>query len=396
MVAVETKTQRSDAPVRSVRFAESEASVLLDLVRGVAAVVVLVEHWRNLFFVDYRMVAEHRWLWAIPYELSSAGQQAVVVFFVLSGYLVSGSVFRMFQREQWSWRVYGLHRIVRLWIVLIPGLLLTGLWDHLGMSLRRAPAVAIYAGLGGNHLVPNVQATLGIWVAFGNLFFFQTIRFPVLGTNGALWSLAYEFWYYALFPLGLIALRKRDGWVKRAIHAALFVAVAYFVRQAILKLFPIWLMGTMLATVPAPTLRPRWRWSAAALYVPFLYACARNPFAGELLTDTVLGLVTFGFLWILLSARSPVEESRAGIRAIRTLARLSFTLYIAHLPLLVLIGALLLGPKRWQPDALHVAAGLAILLAVVGFSWALASVTEFRTDPVRRWVGRRLGLSTLT
>jgi peptidoglycan/LPS O-acetylase OafA/YrhL len=338
------------------------------------------------------MVAAHPRLWAIPYELVSAGQQAVVVFFVLSGYLVSGSVFRMFERERWSWKVYGLHRLVRLWIVLVPGLLLTALWDRCGMSLRRAPAVAMYAGLSGNHLVPNVHLTSGIRVGLGNLFFLQTIRFPVLGTNGALWSLAYEFWYYALFPLGFLALRRGGGWTKRLACAVMFLLAAYFVRHTILKLFPIWLMGTLLATVPAPNLGARWRWAAAALYVPFLYACARNPFAGELPTDTVLGVATFGFLWVLLSAKGRAQPGRLGTRAIRMLARCSFTLYVAHIPLLVLIGALVLGPVRWQPDATHLAAGLGILLFVAAASLALAGATELRTDTVRAWLGLRLGL----
>jgi peptidoglycan/LPS O-acetylase OafA/YrhL len=406
MVAVENKAQGGNAATREtaspgtsvpratlrpVRFAESQASVLLDLVRGVAALAVLVEHWRNLFFVDYHTVAAHRWLWLLPYELSSAGHQAVVVFFVLSGYLVSGSIFRMMRRGRWSWKTYALHRLTRLWIVLLPGLLLTSLWDHAGMSLRRAPAIAMYAGFGGNHMVPDVHATSGVGVALGNLFFLQTLRFPVLGTNGALWSLAYEFWYYALFPLALIALRKQEGAAQRAIHAAFFVAAAYFVRHDILKLFLIWLMGTLLATVPVPRLGSLWRWSAAAIYVPFLYACARNPFAGDLVTDIILGAATLGFLWVLLSARSAAEESLLVTKAIRTLARLSFTLYVVHIPLLVLIGALVLGPARWQPNAPHVAEGFAILLAVLGFSWALAWATEFRTDAARRWLERRLG-----
>jgi peptidoglycan/LPS O-acetylase OafA/YrhL len=302
----------------------------------------------------------------------------------------------MFQRDRWSWKVYALHRTVRLWIVLISGLLLTSLWDHIGMSLQRAPAVAMYAGLGGNHLVPNVHLTSGLQVVLANMFFLQTIRFPVLGTNGALWSLAYEFWYYALFPLGFVALHRGGGWGKRLGNAALFILVAYFVRHAILKLFPIWLMGTLLATLPAPKLRERWRWAAVAIYLPFLYACARNPFAGELWTDTVLGVMTLAFLWVLLSARGSVLESRLETKMIRTLARFSYTLYVAHIPLLVLIGALVLGPVRWQPDALHVAAGFGILLFVVGVSWALAWATEFQTDVARAWLGRCLGLQDAT
>jgi peptidoglycan/LPS O-acetylase OafA/YrhL len=39
-----------------------------------------------------------------------------------------------------------------------------------------------------------------------NAFFLQTIAGPTFGSNGPLWSLAYEWWYYVLFPLVLAAL----------------------------------------------------------------------------------------------------------------------------------------------------------------------------------------------
>ncbi len=41
--------------------------MLLDLVRAIAALLVCVEHWRNLLYVDYRQIAGHRSLFAVPY-----------------------------------------------------------------------------------------------------------------------------------------------------------------------------------------------------------------------------------------------------------------------------------------------------------------------------------------
>ena len=71
-----------------VSFARTQASVGLDMVRGLAALVVLGGHWRNLLFVDFWQLTSGRSIMALPYLLTSAGHQAVVVFFVLSGYLV--------------------------------------------------------------------------------------------------------------------------------------------------------------------------------------------------------------------------------------------------------------------------------------------------------------------
>lgn len=79
--------------METTRFSGTTASVLLDAVRGIAAVLVLLEHWRNAFFIELADISLHRGVLRPLYLLCSAGEQAVVVFFVLSGYLISGSVF---------------------------------------------------------------------------------------------------------------------------------------------------------------------------------------------------------------------------------------------------------------------------------------------------------------
>lgn len=200
-----------------IPFNRTTASAQLDLLRGLAAIVVCLEHWRNLLFVDYPTVAQHRTLFAVPYVLSGAGHQAVIIFFVLSGYLIGGSVFRMFAQNRWSWKRYMTHRLVRLWLVLLPALVLGGALDLLGITLGRAPA--LYAGQVQNHMLSNVSQALTPGIFAGNLLFVQGIFVATLGSNGALWSLANEFWYYILFPLCIASrrppsasFRERSSW----------------------------------------------------------------------------------------------------------------------------------------------------------------------------------------
>src|SRR5580704_5843011 len=107
-----------------VDFADSWASVHFDLLRGIAAFLVLIGHWRNLFFIDFSEITQHRWWFAVPYTLSSVGHQSVVLFFVLSGYFISSSVIRALERNRFEWKAYLLRRGLRLWIVLLPALLL--------------------------------------------------------------------------------------------------------------------------------------------------------------------------------------------------------------------------------------------------------------------------------
>ena len=66
----------------------------LDLVRGVAALAVMLGHLRNLFFVDsYEIRGYPNLLIKIIYLATGFGHEAVMIFFVLSGFLVGGSVF---------------------------------------------------------------------------------------------------------------------------------------------------------------------------------------------------------------------------------------------------------------------------------------------------------------
>jgi peptidoglycan/LPS O-acetylase OafA/YrhL len=396
MPTVQSETDPLQQTVSSRRFGETRASVYLDGVRASAAGSVLLEHWRNIFFVDYAQIVSHRRLCALPYVVCGVGHQLVVIFFVLSGYLIAGSMVRMLRQERWSWRVYGLQRLTRLWIVLLPGLVLTAGWDWLGMHWQRAAAVAIYGGVSGDHVVGNVRLASGLTTWLGNAAFLQTVYVPVFGSDSALWSLSNEFWYYLLFPLGLLAIWRRVGVTRRAVYAGMFLAVAWFCRSAVLAAFPVWLCGVVLVWLPVRPLRGAQRALGAVGYVAVLYASLKFwPFS-EPVGDWVFGAVTAGFLWSLLSAREDAEERSASTRFVRMAARMSFTLYVVHTPLLALLAGLILGAERWQPDGIHLVFGAGILGLVVAFSWLLAWATEFRTDQVRGAIERRAGWSAVT
>ncbi len=146
-----THANTSPAPAN---FSKSEASVLLDLIRGLAAVVVLIGHGRNILLVDYNDIPAHRQWFALPYLITRAGHQSVMVFFVLSGYLIGGSIFRSLNSNQWTWTGYLTHRMTRLYVVVVPGLLSCLLLDWIGMRSGGAPG--LYDGRLSS-MVPNVR-----------------------------------------------------------------------------------------------------------------------------------------------------------------------------------------------------------------------------------------------
>ncbi|MGB6134007.1 MAG: acyltransferase [Acidobacteriaceae bacterium] len=371
----------------NTKFQSTSASALLDLVRGLAAIVVCIGHWRGLYFVDYAMLGAHRLLFAVPYILTGAGHQAVIIFFVLSGYLIGGSVFRSLGKGTWSWRQYLTHRLVRLWLVLVPALLLGALIDAGGIHLHRAPA--LYAGQVPNHIVANVKQDLNLTTFAGNILFLQGIYVHTFGSNGPLWSLANEFWYYILFPSAVLALRPRSSVLIRVLSAALFTGVSFMVGKAIMLAFPIWLLGAALALLPAPQLALRWRIVIAVVYTPLFFYLAKTHLIGSTLSDYILGSATFVLLWSFLSARSPAGNP-LWVRFARSTAGFSYTLYLVHLPLLVFIASVTVGDSRWQPKSVHILTALLILAVAIGYAWLVAFLTEFRTADVRRWVEARV------
>src|SRR5262249_2036554 len=233
-------------------FGATRASVSLDALRGIAALAVAFGHWRSAFFLALTQVhVRHGVPLVAAYALTSLGHQAVIVFLVLSGYLVGGSVVRALRAARWSWSQYLTHRLVRLWIVLLPALALGFGWDWLGIHYLRAPL--LYAGIGGNNITPDVLATSKPPVLLGNAVFLQTVIEPPFGSNVALWSLANEWWYYVLFPLGACLFLSR---YRRALplsaSVALLLALAFMLRGNILLLFPAWLCGALLHFLPGP------------------------------------------------------------------------------------------------------------------------------------------------
>ena len=389
----------SSPVISSPRFSATWASVSFDLMRGVAAFIVLYEHWRNLLFVDYGDIHAHRLLLAPMYLIATAGHSAVVVFFVLSGYFIGGTVFRAVESGEWRWSSYLLRRFVRLWTVLLPGLLLCLLWDRLGLHLGHAPS--LYAGQGSNHmLIAPVLANLSPHAFFGNLFFLQGIRSPLYGSNTALWSISYEFWYYILFPLGLLAVlgggRGGRGVLARRIAcAAAFLLIASLVGHQILTEFPVWLAGALLAKVPPPRFSDRTgrrlRIIAPILYLPVLLSAGRVrlPFPAP---DYILAAFTFVLLWILLSARTAHPARTPAVVFSREIARFSFSLYLVHAPFLTLLTSFAEGDTRRVPGLHSLGIALLILAATIVYAYVVAFLTEFRTDALRRRVEWSFGL----
>ena len=166
------------------------------MARGVAALAVLIGHLRSFVFPPYGMIIHRTPLDTVVWAISGFGHQAVMVFFVLSGFFITRSVLVDDRKEDgFSWPVYLIKRTSRLWMVLLPSLVLTFIWDSIGMHWA---TTSFYSGAlyetyssGPNPLTGGTNLEPVTFVE--NLLFLQTIVSPIFGTDGPLWSLANEF-----------------------------------------------------------------------------------------------------------------------------------------------------------------------------------------------------------
>ena len=371
------------------------ASRSLDLIRAMAASAVMVGHLRTLFFLDFEHLQSKSLPLRVLYFFTGFGHQAVIVFFVLSGFLISSTVIRSHGLGKWSWRAYAVNRATRLYVVLVPGLLLGFFWDRLGSWLFAAKGIYAHPLSDLGPALPLKNLTLGNFL--GNLLFLQTILSETFGSNGPLWSLANEFWYYVLFPVALGAgLAWAKGRLRMAIAlAGLAVLTAIFVGRDMLIGFLIWLAGCGLVFLHS---RVKLRSRPAALGMLCFFSIlsgttlavvrilARDP----VLSDLGVGFVFTLFLFALLQYEVSENSSYYSTVAHR-FAGFSYSLYVLHFPFLLFFRAWLVPPERWQPTSAHLLGAASIGVGVLLYAWLVSRVTEAKTDALRRRVNQLLG-----
>jgi peptidoglycan/LPS O-acetylase OafA/YrhL len=385
----------------------------LNWVRGVAAVAVLVGHVRGLFFVDFEDVPRRTAGLAAFYLFSGLRHEAVIVFFVLSGFFIGTSVLGVTDPRPFSWSRFLLNRFTRLYVVLLPALALTACWDLLGMALF-GTRHTVYAGeFPGPHMVMNdVRQTIGLPTLMGNLVFVQDFFVRPYGSNGPMWSLSYEFWFYLVFPLLAGAGAAGAGRWRRLAMVLAGLAVVAVGGGTFLLYFLIWCMGVVVARYwPLWASRgPRSGALVALSFGTFLGALvvARVRLLGPIWRgDLAMGMATSLLTAALLvSARSHGEPAGTGagltLRARlrdryaklgEALANCSYTLYLVHYPPLVFLYAWLFRSARWAPSSGHIVVASVITAGVLMlYAYPVSRLTEAHTDQVREFLGRRLGL----
>lgn len=342
--------------------------------RFLAAALVMVEHvcWHNrMAWEDVPAASRTAWRFAllVPTRL---GRESVLLFFVISGFLVGGATIRRVREGTFDPGAYALDRVTRLYVPLLPAL-----------GLTMAVSVACGVPISPMKYLYHVLGLQGVCV-------------DVLHLNTPLWTLTYETWFYVLGgSAALLAAPGTRGRMLAYTFAAL--SLGLFMILDFTFLF-CWLLGA-LACGLTDAVRPRraslgWTAAAVAVAASVCYQLANGASADLSWQASMPGVPTCELvlaaaaaaLVACLSGAVPVSRFGGWIeRAGSRLAAFSYTLYLVHYPVMCFL------ERRWPPRGGNAAGRFCgwIVLCTAA-SAGMYALFEKQTPRVRAWLRERL------
>lgn len=354
-------------------------SFALSLLRGVAALEVAAAHLRAEIYPGLRSLEDPTVAYQLFAFATGFAHQAVVVFFLISGWLVGGSLMNRLHQPH-ALANYAIDRVTRLWTVLLPTLVLILL---IGLAIGAAQPGAVDLSAANNYSALSF---------IGNLLGLQTFLVPNFGGNYALWSLTYETWYYVQFPLLALVLFGH-GRFKRVACAAAFVALVIVLPGMISMYFLLWLLGAAFSRIELHCgngLRLALGLLTIGLFSYYRLTSNYNALVPDSFVQDMI--CSAPLLLLLSSLNQRVDPSSPRFMRINGIAtffsEFSFTLYVTHLPLIFL--AMHIGARTFGRDQLNPYAPLdylwygALLLGLIGFAYVFYLAFERNTFRIRR------------
>ena len=364
--------------------ASSNHAPFLDFLRASAAFLVVVGHARHLLFASIATVDKPGLLLKIFWLATVLKHEAVIVFFVLSGFLVGGSVLNAMGRKSFDLKNYLIARFSRIYIVYVPALIVTAaafwigrnfLTDFGGDSIRPlfAQAQPDFGGLHGTlcHLA-DVQGFLcEEWKQ-----------------NPGLWSLGYEWVLYLFAPAVLALIVAPGSRVVRCAGLTLLVLGAGAMAVNLTE-WAFW-FGTWFLGVAAWRLSRSWSLPMTAGLAALAIAVAAMLIAELHMVDQRRADLIVAIAFALVVACRPLTAFPVLPRFFDWAASFSYSLYAINLPIIYLTATLLqrtgFPPNEMTPGPRAFLAFGICVAAATAFAFLLSLVTERQTPRLRAWL----------
>ncbi|PCI57304.1 MAG: hypothetical protein COB36_03310 [Alphaproteobacteria bacterium] len=181
-------------------------SVYLDFLRAISAMAVLFGHAAGIFLPG-----------SLLSKLNMPGI-GVFVFFLLSGFLISYSVFRKYDSPDYSFRTFFIDRFCRIYCAFLPALLLVWIIDIQILSL---PLFSSLERINDFDWISSLSDNLNLYTGIGNILMLQdfplfqvakvagvsntSLFIDTFGSAGPFWTISIEWWIYMLFGMVVIS-----------------------------------------------------------------------------------------------------------------------------------------------------------------------------------------------
>lgn len=374
----------SDGTAACHATVDKNLSTLLDFSRWVSATIVLLSHSRSIFFVPWGEVASPDVVSLTLYTVSGWGDYGVLAFFAISGYLIGGGTLEKMREGRFAFSYYLMDRFSRIYIVLVPALVLVWVLDGIGLHWLNGSGIYSQAYPVGALPYP-IGEVIGMPPFIANALMLQNFATPPFGTAQPLWSLSWEWWSYMVSPFLIGLLLRVGGW--SAAVLAVVIGVGMVAGQ--LGYMLLWHLGILLALI---RLRSKWLLAVGVLLCAGMPLATRSGvLAVNLLTQTAFLL---GFVLLLSQLRHLRLPDWWFRLPNQWLASFSYSLYVLHTTILVFLMAGLQTfadfPRQFQPGGYGYALYLGFCLVAFVAAYGFASLTEFNTRAFRRWLTQRL------
>lgn len=294
--------------------------VFLDVFRGVAPVLVIYSHIVTLFLderdlnspvVDALNVSVRD-----PLRLEqNLGHIAVVMFFLVSGFIITHTGIQESHRE------YGIKRIFRVYPLLIFTVLLTVVIGSLGLEVLTTGQLFV--------LEPQYVIT--------NMLLVNYFQVPQVILVGVAWTLVIEIIFYSMVFLLLAVLRRR-AWLAILIELAVVLLVlliarelgdSFFLFAVSVSYLPVVLAGQITWAVWSGRI-PLWAGGCFGAAAWLLYVLGDLRDMGRL-DDAYSSTFALGYCVFL--AFLLLEPRLRPTRSMSYLADRSYSLYLLHGPI---------------------------------------------------------------
>lgn len=303
--------------------------------------------------------------------LAASGYLGVDLFFVISGYLITGIIARGIAAKSFSFARFYTRRVRRL----LPAATVVLLATTAGSALLLTSAQ--YALYLQNLVAAQLfAANISLWAQTG-YFAPSAALNPLLH----LWSLAIEEQYYFLVPLVLTLVPRRWWLVMLALATVLSLGACLYLSATRPSIAFFWLpprawelgLGSIAALIAAkPAVRDVARRLMvlalpAVVIVPFVTLSGPTPGLGAILVCVSTA--------ILILARDERADQSAPLRALARVGDFSYSLYLVHWPIFALARV-----PRLSGDLPPMLA-IALMLLSLALGWLLYRFVE---EPFRR------------